>query len=194
MILFLFCSLKCVATFWIWKIFSAHLKFSRTCARKSTFHTQNDTDEANFRSTTDKNIFVVIFLARVLYIAENIDYITKTCCNKHGKLKLAESGVWSKYIYKYCVFIWIPVIYYFPYISEILVNKQTISCKKLSFAKNAIFVNRSNLILFIFPSKKNQIALKIYTNTQKSLQNKKITFLENVQKIINLPFKGGGSP
>ena len=35
------------------------------------------------------------------------------------------------------------------------------------------------LILFIFPRKKNRIALKIYTLTQKSIENKKITFLEN---------------
>ena len=38
--------------------FSEHLKFYRTSAGKSTFHTQNDTDKANFRCKADKNMFL----------------------------------------------------------------------------------------------------------------------------------------
>ena len=34
----------------------------------------------------------------------------------------------------------------------------------------------------------------MYIHTQKSIENKKITFLENVKKIKNIPIKGGGSP
>ena len=45
-----------------------------------------------------------------------------------------------------------------------------------------------------FPKKKSQIALKIYTHTQESIENKKITFLENFKKIKNIPIKGGKSP
>ena len=37
--------------------------------------------------------------------------------------------------------------------------------------------------LFIFSRKKIQIALKIYTHCQKSIENKKITFLENTKKL-----------
>ena len=39
-------------------VFSTHLKFYRTRAKKSTFRTQNDTDKANFRCTADKNHFL----------------------------------------------------------------------------------------------------------------------------------------
>ena len=35
--------------------------------------------------------------------------------------------------------------------------------------------------------------MKIYTHTQKSIENKKITFLENVNKIKNVPIKSGES-
>ena len=66
-------------------------------------------------------------------------------------------------------------------------------CKKLIFAKNA-FVNRSNFYLYLFFQEKNQIALKIYTHTQKSVENRKIKFLKNVKKIKNIPIKGGGYP
>ena len=45
-----------------------------------------------------------------------------------------------------------------------------------------------------FAKKKNQITLKIYTHTQKSIENKKITIWENVKKIKNIRIKGGGSP
>ena len=67
-------------------------------------------------------------------------------------------------------------------------------CKKLIFTKNALFVNSSDFQFYLFPRKKYQIVLKIYTHTQKSIENIKITFLENVQKTKNIPIKDGGSP
>ena len=48
------------------------------------------------------------------------------------------------------------------------------------------------MLFYFFQELKNQIALKIYTHTQKSIENKKISFLENVKK--NIPIKGGGYP
>ena len=51
------------------------------------------------------------------------------------------------------------------------------------------------MIFFYFVSYNvYQIALKIYTHTQKSIENKKIKFIENVKKIKNIPIKGGGYP
>ena len=38
--------------------------------------------------------------------------------------------------------------------------------------------------------KKNQIALRIYTRTQKNMESKKIKFVENVEKNKNIPIKG----
>ena len=60
--------------------------------------------------------------------------------------------------------------------------------KKLIFPKNTLFVNRTIVTFnFIyFTKKKKQIDLKIYTHAQKSIDNKKITFLENVK---NVPIK-----
>ena len=46
----------------------------------------------------------------------------------------------------------------------------------------------------MFSGKKYQIALKVYTHTQKSIENKKIKFLENILKIKNIPIEGSGSP
>ena len=45
------------------------------------------------------------------------------------------------------------------------------------------------MIFFILCKK-----LIFFIYTQKSIENQKITFLENVKKIKNIEIKGGGSP
>ena len=45
-----------------------------------------------------------------------------------------------------------------------------------------LFVNRSNFQFHLFFREKNQITLKIYTHTQKSVEIRKIKFLENAKK------------
>ena len=47
--------------------------------------------------------------------------------------------------------------------------------------------------IFQFSKKNKSNALKIYTYAQKSIENKKGKFLENVKKIKNIEFKGGRS-
>ena len=47
---------KIINLFWS----SAHLKFYRTSATKSTFRTQNDTDKAHFRCAVDKKVLFAL--------------------------------------------------------------------------------------------------------------------------------------
>ena len=114
-------------------------------------------------------MFVVISLAKVLSISKNIDNITK---NRLYKFQRPVSNT-----------------------LDFIQTYVTTNTEKLIFAKNALLVNRIVTFNFIYFSKeKNHIAQKICTHTQKIIENKKITFLENVKKIKNISIKGGGSP
>ena len=57
----------------------------------------------------------------------------------------------------------------------------------LSIPKNIDFI-------YFSKKKKSYCPENVHTYSTKYTENKKITFLENVKKIKNIPIRGGGPP